>query len=96
MDKELGEKVVEKLRSVMDPETYLDVLTMGLIKDLVVENGNISLTFKPTVPTCPMGIQIAHDIKTAVKSVPGVRKVDITVIEFVDADSLNIKLQDCG
>lgn len=65
LDKELGEKVVEKLRSVMDPETYLDVLTMGLIK-------------------------------TAVKSVPGVRKVDITVIEFVDADSLNIKLQDCG
>ena len=95
-DKDLGEQVVEKLKTVMDPETYLDVLTMGLIKDMVVEDGNVSLTFKPTVPTCPMGIQIAQNIKTAIRSVDGVRKVDITVIEFVGADSLNIRLQDCG
>lgn len=95
-DRQLGEQVVAKLKTVMDPETYLDVLTMGLIQDLVVEDGAVSLTFKPTVPTCPMGIQIAMDIKRAVKSVPGVEKVEITVVEFEGADSLNIKLQDCG
>lgn len=94
-DQELGEQVVEKLRTVMDPETYLDVLTMGLIKDLAVEDGTVSLTFKPTVPTCPMGIKIATDIQKAVRSVSGVGSLEITVIDYVDADSLNIKLRDC-
>jgi len=95
-DRELGEKVIAQLKTVMDPETYLDVLTMGLIKDLEIEDGNVSLTFKPTVPTCPMGIKIATDIRNAIKSVDGVQKVEITVIDYVDADSLNIKLQDCS
>ncbi len=94
-DRELGERVVTELQKVMDPETNLDILTMGLIKDLVVENGRVSLTFKPTVPTCPMGISIANDIKKAVKSVDGVESVAITVIEFEGADSLNIQLKDC-
>ena len=94
-DKELGEQVVAKLRTVMDPETYLDILTMGLIKDLVVEDGKVSLTFKPTVPTCPMGLKIATDIQKAVRSVHGVISLEITVIDYIDADSLNIKLRDC-
>jgi ATP-binding protein involved in chromosome partitioning len=95
-DRELGEEVVEKLKTVMDPETFLDVLTMGLIKDLIVENGNVSLTFKPTVPTCPMGIRIANDIKAAIRRVEGVETIAITVVEFEGADSLNIQLRDCA
>ncbi len=94
-DQEIGEQVVEKLKTVMDPETNLDVLTMGLIKDLTVENGVVSMTFKPTVPTCPMGMQIAHGIRDAARSVSGVEQVNITVIDFIDADALNIQLRDC-
>ncbi|MFH0815968.1 MAG: metal-sulfur cluster assembly factor [Methanobacteriota archaeon] len=91
MEKE--EKVVEKLKAVMDPHTGLDVYTMGLITNLKVEPEKVSLTFTPTSPFCPMGIQLAVAIKSAVAQVEGVTNVDINVQGHMNSAEINEMLK---
>ena len=73
-------QVIQKLREVIDTETGLDVITMGLVKKLyATPNGNIELIFVPSSPACPLAFKLALDIRNAVKSVKSVREVKIDV-----------------
>ncbi len=94
----LQEKVQEKLKTIEDPEVHTDVLSLKLVYDLNVdeENGVVSLKFKPTVPNCPIGVQLAINLKRELLSVEGVKKVNITVTDFIMADQANeyLKMMD--
>ena len=49
-------RVIEKLKGVIDPHTGQSVYDMGLIEDLAVSEDNISLKFRPSSPFCPLGV----------------------------------------
>lgn len=84
---DLKQKIIEALKKVKDPELRQDVVSLKLVSDLKVdEEGNVSLTFRPTSFFCPIGIQLALMIKKAVKEVKGVKKVDVKVVDFVWAE----------
>ncbi len=48
------EQVLEALKNVDDPDLKKDLVTLGMIKDLVVEGKNVSFTVVLTTPACPM------------------------------------------
>ncbi|WP_456475322.1 metal-sulfur cluster assembly factor [Candidatus Pyrohabitans sp.] len=85
-------RVIEKLKSVIDPHTGQSVYDMGLIEDLRVNDGEVSLKFKPSSPFCPLGVQLATSIKTALKEVAD--KVDITVVGYINEEELNRQLRE--
>ena len=86
---ELLEKVEEKLRQVIDPETGMDVMRMKLVRGLTVdENGNVELTFRPSSVLCPLGFQLGINIKEAVMSLSGVTSVQVHVEGYIHADQL--------
>lgn len=86
---DLLEKVKESLSQAIDPETGMDVMRMKLVRDLmVVENGNVRLTFRPSSVLCPLGFQLGINIKEAVQAVPEVKSVQIHVDGFVHAERL--------
>jgi cation diffusion facilitator family transporter len=82
------------LSKVIDPETGLDVRRMGLIKDLQVDSGHATLTFRPTSPVCPMAFKLASDIRDAVRSIPGINGVTIKVENFNRAAELEALLRE--
>lgn len=87
---ELKDRIVESLRTVIDPETGIDVVSMGLIRDLKVEDsGRIDLVFRPSIPTCPLGFKLAFDIRDAILKVEGVQHINLKVVDFIYADKLN-------
>lgn len=87
---ELKNRIVESLRTVIDPETGIDVVSMGLVKDLKVEDsGRIDLVFRPSMPTCPLGFKLAFDIRDAILKIEGVQDINLKVVDFVYADKLN-------
>ena len=68
-NKQLEEKIIEKLKTVYDPEFPLvDMYTLGLIYGVDLDEEkkvcNITMTF--TTPTCPMADMIMDLVKNAV------------------------------
>jgi len=91
----LKDKIIDELRTVIDPETAMDVVSMGLIKDLTVSpENNVSLKFRPSSPVCPLAFPLALEIQKKVKNIPEVKDLKITVTDYQKAAELNKLLQD--
>jgi metal-sulfur cluster biosynthetic enzyme len=52
---ELIEPLREALRAVVDPEIGLNVIELGLIRDVRIEENNADITMILTTPFCPYG-----------------------------------------
>ncbi len=48
------EKVLEALSHVDDPDLKKDLVTLGMIKDIVIDGLNVNFTVVLTTPACPM------------------------------------------
>lgn len=85
----LREAIIERLRTVIDPETNADVVRMRLVQDLSVDDqGQVSYTFRPSSPLCPIALPLALMIRQAVAEVPGVTRQQVTVEGYVEAETL--------
>jgi len=87
MDKK--DEVIEMLRSVLDPHTGVSVYDMGLISEIVVSNDTVSLTFMPTSPFCPVGVELAKSIRDHILSIGGMKSCNVKVVGHIRADQIN-------
>jgi metal-sulfur cluster biosynthetic enzyme len=89
MSDNLEEAVLERLRSVIDPETNTDVVRMCLVENLWADAlGKVRYTFRPSSFVCPIAVSLAMDIKKAVAKVPGVTSQEIAVEGYLMAEDL--------
>jgi metal-sulfur cluster biosynthetic enzyme len=90
----LIQAVQTRLSLVLDPETGIDVIRMGLVRDMQIDaKGNITYTFRPSSPICPIAVPLALSIIQAISEVPGISKQGISVIDYIQADELTKTLQ---
>ena len=78
-------RVDEALRTVYDPEMSLNVVELGLVyrcEDVVRTDGTrlISIDMTMTAPGCGMGDVLRTDAIRAVRAVPGVDDVEVTIV----------------
>jgi len=91
---DLKAKVIEKLRGEKDLETTIDVVSMGLIKDLeVTDSGKVSFSFRPSSSVCPLVFPLAFKVQEAVKETEGVKELEIVVSGHQRAEELNALLK---
>lgn len=69
------EDVFEALRVVEDPELGMDVVDLGLVYDVAVEQGRVTVTYSLTSMGCPAGAHIDAQISEVVASLEGVSEV---------------------
>ncbi|RKY57790.1 MAG: metal-sulfur cluster assembly factor [Candidatus Latescibacterota bacterium] len=82
-------EILERLKEVQDPELKMDVVSLGLIREVSVdEEGKVSIVFRPTSPLCPLAFKIALDIRDAAKEVEGVGEVEVEAVDFLWANQL--------
>jgi metal-sulfur cluster biosynthetic enzyme len=85
----LHEAILDKLSTVIDPETGVDVVRMRLIEELEVdENGHVTYKFRPSSPLCPIAVPLSLAIKQAVSEVYGVTGQDLEVVGYIQAEEI--------
>jgi metal-sulfur cluster biosynthetic enzyme len=69
------EQVFDALRVVEDPELGMDVVDLGLVYDVLVDGGKVTVTYSLTSMGCPAGAMIQEQIGQVVASMEGVDEV---------------------
>jgi metal-sulfur cluster biosynthetic enzyme len=68
---------MEILRTVEDPELGMDIVDLGLVYEVEVEDAKANVTYSLTSMGCPAGPLIAQDIDRTALEVPGVEEVEL-------------------
>lgn len=71
--------ILDVLRPVQDPELQKSLVDLNMIRDVRVNDGQVSFTLVLTTPACPLREFIVEDCERAVKTLPGVESVSVTV-----------------
>lgn len=69
------EQVLHALAKVKDPDLHQDIVSLGFVKDLTIDGGNVSFKVELTTPACPVKDllqQQAEDVVMALDGVTGV------------------------
>ena len=98
------DQIIEKLKTVFDPEIPVNIWDMGLVYDIAIDDNAIKIDMTFTSPTCPMMQEILDQVKQIVSSVsPGVH-VDVNLVwepawdlsRMSDAAKLELDLTNMG
>lgn len=78
-------RVWDVLRDCYDPEIPVNIVDLGLVYDVKVEEeipgeANVYIVMTLTAPGCGMGPMIAADVKRRAEQVPGVRNVMVELV----------------
>lgn len=68
------------LRRVKDPEVNLNIVDMGLIYDVVVENNDVRVDMSLTSPGCPSGPEIMADAERELKTLDGIGEATVNLV----------------
>jgi ATP-binding protein involved in chromosome partitioning len=60
--------VLGALKGVKDPDIQRDLVDLGMIKDIKIAEGTISLTVNLTTPACPLKAKIEADVREALNT----------------------------
>lgn len=69
------DQVLQALRGVFDPELGSDVVDLGMIREITIDAGRVTVGLALTIAECPMRNQIENDVVRKVKAVASVTDV---------------------
>ena len=81
MVQELGvQDIYESLKAVFDPEIPVNIVDLGLIYDVQINDSNVYVQMTLTAPGCGMGPYIAQQAEWAIQELDGVEEVEIELV----------------
>ena len=72
-----SEAVLAALKVVIDPDLRRDIVSLGFVKNVTIDNGRVSFTIELTTPACPVKDQLRDQAAAAVRALPGVADVEV-------------------
>jgi len=70
----------ETLRQVDDPELGCNIVDLGLVYDVRVEGGAVTVVMTLTTQGCPMHESIGRGVSEALLAVPGVEDAQVDIV----------------
>jgi FeS assembly SUF system protein len=80
-NEQIRERIIERLRTVYDPEIPVDIYELGLIYEVKVdEGGKVGIRMTLTSPMCPAAEQLPPEVETKAREVEGVTGVELELV----------------
>ncbi len=76
---DLVDRARDALKAVLDPEAGLNIVDLGLLYDLRLDNGRQVAVMTYTTEACPVGPSLAAEAEHALASVAGGQAVEVQV-----------------
>ena len=77
------ESILAALKVVVDPDLKRDIVSLGFVKNLAIDRGDVSFTIELTTPACPAKDQMKEQAIAAVRELPGVSDVAVQMTATV-------------
>lgn len=74
------EQVYEALREVYDPEIPLNIVDLGLIYSLQIQDGLVEVRMSLTGPGCPVGPELVAEVTDRIDAIQGVQRADVELV----------------
>jgi metal-sulfur cluster biosynthetic enzyme len=71
--------VMQALATVLDPELGMSIVDLGLVYEVRIRGGAVAITMTLTAPGCPIHDVMPDWVRAAVRRVPGVETVEVTL-----------------
>ena len=76
--KELEEKIISALKEIYDPEIPVNIYEIGLIYKIQIDDDFlVHIVMTLTTPNCPVAESLPAEVRERVKTVEGVKDVDL-------------------
>lgn len=72
--------VMENLRTIVDPELGINIVELGLVYEVKVDNDNVHVKMTLTSPGCPVAPVIQAQAVQAVKKLPWAKEVNVQLV----------------
>jgi FeS assembly SUF system protein len=77
----IEQKVIEKLKTVFDPEIPVNIYDLGLVYNIKIErNGRVEIEMTLTSPNCPVAEILPIEVERKVISIAGVSDVHVEIV----------------
>lgn len=77
---DMQDRIRDRLRTVLDPETGRDLIAMGMIYGIEIQDGHVRVDMTTTTRGCPLADFLRLGVETALRSVEGVGSVDVRLV----------------
>ncbi len=79
---ELNEQAVrDALRGVVDPELGMNLVDLGMVKQIAIVDSQVSVQLVLTAPGCPLAGWIVWQVRLAIGALPEVQQVEVTLLD---------------
>ena len=72
--------LLEALKQVIDPELMINIVDLGLVYGIQLEDDTVKVEMTLTSPACPAGPQIVQQSKMALEKVEGIKAAEIKLV----------------
>lgn len=81
MDEALKENIMGALENVIDPELGIDIVNMGLIYDVDLNDAGLcTVTMTLTSMGCPLAGHIEADVRSVLADIPQIKDIDVNIV----------------
>ena len=74
------EEIYDVLRECYDPEIPVNIVDLGLVYNVAIEGGVITVEMTLTAPGCSMGAMIASEIQDQLLGIPGCEDANVEIV----------------
>ena len=74
------EQVFDVLHTCYDPEIPVNIVDLGLIYDVAVDDDHVNIVMTLTAPGCPAHSFISEGVRMRVSEIPGVKSANVQVV----------------
>jgi len=72
-------EILTALSTIQDPDLNQDIVSLGFVKHLNVNDGHVSLTLELTTPACPVKDHFKTQAKTLIEAIEGIKSVEVSL-----------------